>query len=43
MIGGHHGAAARLGLPRTTLLSKMSRLGIHRRQSSASALRAAGA
>jgi hypothetical protein len=28
MIGGPHGAAARLGLKRTTLLSKMKRLGI---------------
>jgi len=30
MIGGRHGAAARLGLKRTTLLSKMKRLGIFR-------------
>ena len=29
MIGGPHGAAARLGLKRTTLLSKMKRLGIY--------------
>lgn len=29
-IGGKGGAAGRLGLPRTTLLSKMRRLGIHR-------------
>jgi formate hydrogenlyase transcriptional activator len=28
MVGGRAGAAARLGLPRTTLLSKMRRLGI---------------
>ena len=28
VIGGSHGAAARLGLPRTTLLYKMRRLGI---------------
>jgi formate hydrogenlyase transcriptional activator len=28
VIGGRHGAAARLGLPRTTLISRMSRLGI---------------
>jgi formate hydrogenlyase transcriptional activator len=35
VLGGHRGAAARLGLPRTTLLSKMKRLGIHRGQSSA--------
>ena len=30
VIGGPHGAAARLGLKRTTLLSKMQRLGIAR-------------
>jgi formate hydrogenlyase transcriptional activator len=30
MIGGPHGAAARLGLKRTTLVSKMKRLGIFR-------------
>jgi formate hydrogenlyase transcriptional activator len=30
MVGGRDGAAARLGLPRTTLISKMIRLGIHR-------------
>jgi formate hydrogenlyase transcriptional activator len=30
VIGGAHGAAARLGLPRTTLLSRMQRLGISR-------------
>jgi formate hydrogenlyase transcriptional activator len=30
VIGGHHGAAARLGLKRTTLLSKMQKLGITR-------------
>ena len=28
VIGGRNGAAARLGLPRTTLIAKMSRLGI---------------
>jgi formate hydrogenlyase transcriptional activator len=28
VIGGRHGAAARLGLPRTTLISKMKRLGL---------------
>jgi transcriptional regulator of acetoin/glycerol metabolism len=28
VVGGPHGAAARLGLPRTTLLSRMQRLGI---------------
>jgi len=32
MIGGAKGAAARLGLPRTTLVSKMQRLGISRAQ-----------
>jgi formate hydrogenlyase transcriptional activator len=30
MIGGPQGAAARLGLKRTTLVSKMKRLGIYR-------------
>jgi formate hydrogenlyase transcriptional activator len=35
VIGGRHGAAARLGLPRTTLISKMRRLGINRGRSSA--------
>ena len=35
VVGGPHGAAARLGLPRTTLISKMRRLGIKRGQSSA--------
>ncbi len=30
VIGGRHGAAARLGLPRTTLMYKMQRLGINR-------------
>jgi hypothetical protein len=29
MIGGPQGAAARLGLKRTTLISKMKRLGIY--------------
>jgi Bacterial regulatory protein, Fis family len=28
VIGGRNGAAARLGLPRTTLLARMQRLGI---------------
>jgi len=32
MIGGSDGAAARLGLPRTTLISKMKKLGISRPQ-----------
>jgi len=31
VIGGTHGAAAHLGLPRTTLLSRMQRLGISNR------------
>ena len=31
VIGGEHGAAARLGLKRTTLLSKMQKLGITRK------------
>jgi transcriptional regulator with GAF, ATPase, and Fis domain len=30
VIGGRNGAASRLGLPRTTLIAKMRRLGIHR-------------
>jgi transcriptional regulator with GAF, ATPase, and Fis domain len=30
VIGGRNGAAVRLGLPRTTLISKMQRLGINR-------------
>lgn len=34
MIGGQKGAAARLGLPRTTLIHKMRKLGIERRTSS---------
>ncbi|MBN9658074.1 MAG: sigma 54-interacting transcriptional regulator [Acidobacteria bacterium] len=33
MIGGQKGAAARLGLPRTTLIHKMRKLGIERRSS----------
>ena len=41
VIGGRDGAASRLGLPRTTLLSRMKRLGINRGQSSASPVRAA--
>ena len=28
VVGGRNGAAARLGLPRTTLISKMRRLGV---------------
>jgi transcriptional regulator with GAF, ATPase, and Fis domain len=30
IVGGLNGAAARLGLPRTTLISKMKRLGMYR-------------
>ena len=33
LIGGMHGAAMRLGLPRTTLVSKMHKLGIEPRRS----------
>jgi formate hydrogenlyase transcriptional activator len=40
-VGGRGGAAARLGLPRTTLISKMRRLGINRGQSSALPMRVA--
>jgi formate hydrogenlyase transcriptional activator len=32
VLGGSHGAAARMGIPRTTLIYKMRRLGIHRQQ-----------
>jgi transcriptional regulator with GAF, ATPase, and Fis domain len=32
VIGGPHGAAARLGLPRTSLISKMKKLGISRQR-----------
>jgi formate hydrogenlyase transcriptional activator len=32
VIGGRHGAATRLGIPRTTLISKMRRLGIESRR-----------
>jgi transcriptional regulator with GAF, ATPase, and Fis domain len=42
VIGGPNGAAARLGLPRTTLIAKMRRLGIHPLQRS-SAVEAASA
>ena len=31
-VGGEDGAAARLGLNRTTLLSRMKKLGLHPRQ-----------
>jgi transcriptional regulator with GAF, ATPase, and Fis domain len=40
VIGGLNGAASRLGLPRTTLISKMRQLGINRRQTSALPVRA---
>ena len=33
LIGGQHGAAARLGLPRTSLIHKMRKLGIEARRS----------
>jgi len=42
-VGGPHGAAVRLGLPRTTLIAKMQRLGIHRGQGSAWPSRASAA
>jgi len=38
VVGGRDGAAVRLGLPRTTLISKMRRLRINRGQSSALAV-----
>jgi transcriptional regulator with GAF, ATPase, and Fis domain len=41
VVGGPNGAAARLGLPRTTLISKMRQLGINRGQTSALRVRAA--
>jgi formate hydrogenlyase transcriptional activator len=41
MVGGPNGAAARLGLPRTTLISKMMRLGISASQNSSTLARAA--
>ncbi len=41
VVGGPNGAAARLGLPRTTLISKMRRLGINPFQRSAARARAA--
>jgi DNA-binding NtrC family response regulator len=42
VIGGLNGAAVRLGLPRTTLIAKMKRLGINPGQSSAWPVRAIG-
>jgi formate hydrogenlyase transcriptional activator len=41
VVGGRDGAAARLGLARTTLIARMRRLGINRRKSSALPVRAA--
>jgi formate hydrogenlyase transcriptional activator len=41
VIGGRNGAAARLGVPRTTLISRMTRLGIDTRQVSSAQARAA--
>jgi formate hydrogenlyase transcriptional activator len=40
VVGGRNGAAARLGLPRTTLIAKMRRLGINASQKSSSLARA---
>jgi formate hydrogenlyase transcriptional activator len=40
VVGGRNGAAARLGLPRTTLIAKMRRLGIHLGRSSPLPVRA---
>jgi formate hydrogenlyase transcriptional activator len=40
VVGGRNGAAARLGLPRTTLIAKMKRLGIDGGHGSALAMRA---
>jgi formate hydrogenlyase transcriptional activator len=34
VVGGRRGAAARLGLPRTTLISRMQKLGIVRESES---------
>jgi formate hydrogenlyase transcriptional activator len=42
LIGGMHGAASRLGLPRTTLVYKMRKLGIEARRSHRVAFRSAG-
>jgi formate hydrogenlyase transcriptional activator len=40
MVGGRDGAAARLGLPRTTLIAKMKRLGVSPFQRSSALVRA---
>jgi formate hydrogenlyase transcriptional activator len=42
VIGGAHGAAARLGIPRTTLISKINRLGIRFQKEPWPMARAAG-
>jgi formate hydrogenlyase transcriptional activator len=42
VIGGRNGAAVRLGLPRTTLIARMKRLGISRAQQARAFARAAG-
>jgi formate hydrogenlyase transcriptional activator len=42
VIGGRNGAATRLGMPRTTLISKMKRLGINSLPSSSGPARATG-
>jgi DNA-binding NtrC family response regulator len=34
VVGGRHGAAARLGIARTTLIAKMRRLGLEARDGS---------
>ena len=41
VIGGPNGAAGRLGMPRTTLIAKMKRLGINCEQSSTLPVRTA--
>ncbi len=41
VVGGQNGAAARLGLPRTTLIAKMKRLGINSFQEAPALVRAA--
>jgi transcriptional regulator with GAF, ATPase, and Fis domain len=43
VVGGRNGAAARLGLPRTTLIAKMRRLGISASQGSPALARAVAA
>jgi transcriptional regulator with GAF, ATPase, and Fis domain len=41
IVGGQNGAAVRLGLPRTTLIAKMKRLGINPFQESPALARTA--